>query len=1038
MSLDQVCRTIYGKSVKLDGTIEVATFEMLREEIKKLSIEEAQNRCEFILIPLFKLLPVNVDLIAKVSSLTLEQVCKCLVVLVERCGQLHFVRRKDLFHPLFVRCLGVLTSPSNGKYVSDTVQEETKVSVFTLLTRLLSTEPLQTLPILVQERDACGHCILLLLDAGVTDKSKRVRVCALQALNGLLCSLKFEILWAIAPGTVTRLCELTNADYKVGSQVISAAYKALETLLLSIMSDALHSLELKEQNTLRALESLLGDGPAASKNVQEPPPLVPVEELKQVSKRLHDILMKMAIGKAGDTVQVTSVIMESRLGLFKNLFLHCNQTLELYDEDLGKNYSINLKLKSTIGFLLNEIIVEATNEVDSVSALAKSQFQEIVSLLKEKKHENALKVFLEKSFRFTLLKLYDVMRTSQSDLPFQRQCDYLRFLIDYLGPGSVEASLTQILDLKRVLNVFIQLLKLDTNNNNKRGVSVISIVNLSETRESESGEIKNHAGYEFYSLEWFPLKTEKPFQSLVKLVRLLSLVCFHPFMEVLMDLFNTKLGQSSNEKPQQKQQSNDVWHVGEENHASCVLLMYLLLSREGIEERTASAVLYCVVDVILPICRAGGGGGGANELNDYCYLGCLLCLGECARILKRGFRLKLVDALFPILEGLGRSNPLVSQVANKVLASMAKACEYEGGVDELFQSNVDYVISCLIDKLPFISHLDEDVAVIVEMLLMRVNAIHLKLFARDFLLASMQSLNSKRNVEGEVYCLLKILAITLPKLKSSISNNDEYGANHKKLRGNENLRHEEEINRFLGEISLSRMHEGDTIDEGEEEELEKREEENPESDSQLTEVILLHKVVNFVFDPEPLIRTQATRVVGEALLLLDDYVQKQAVLLNVKVIIHEVWPILIGQLESEYNSVLLDVLINVILSITNRDDFMTQRVNEDLLPVLLRYLDLYKNDETILPGLLGKLLWILQYCPQHLKTNSLVRKICIKLLPHLHSSSSSKNNNDIQNLVKVIFRQLIFNQMGDVVFLFLDKMQNELFSLELKELLEME
>ncbi|BFZ22853.1 hypothetical protein BsWGS_25892 [Bradybaena similaris] len=83
---------------------------------------------------------------------------------------------------------------------------------------------------------------------------------------------------------------------------------------------------------------------------------------------------------------------------------------------------------------------------------------------------------------------------------------------------------------------------------------------------------------------------------------------------------------------------------------------------------------------------------------------CMEGVGKIASVLKRGFQVHLIQALYPLLENLGHENSHVSSSAYTALVEVAVACGYSS-LDSLIRDNADYLTGSLSLRL---RHFDEN------------------------------------------------------------------------------------------------------------------------------------------------------------------------------------------------------------------------------------------------------------------------------------------------------------------------------------------
>ncbi|XP_034497737.1 TELO2-interacting protein 1 homolog isoform X2 [Ailuropoda melanoleuca] len=682
--------------VQLTKTQTVENVEHLQAQLQAVSDSALQELQQYVLFPLRFTLKTP----GPKRERLIQSVVECLTfVLSSTC-----VKEQELLQELFSELSACLYSPNSQKPAA--VSEELKLAVIRGLSTLMHSaygdiilafyEP----PILPR----LGFAVSLLLDLAEQEKSKQIKIAALQCLQVLLfqCDCQDhprsldeleqkqlgDLFASFLPGISTALTRVITGDFKQGHRIVVSSLKLFYKTVSFIMADE----QLERISEVQPK-------PAVEHRVAELMVHREARWVKNTSNKLTILIKKIS-----ECVSVHPhwKVRLALIELVEALLLKCSQSL------VG---SAGPLLKALVG-LVNDESPEVQAQCNKV--LRRFADQKVVV------GNRALADILSENLHSLATSLPRLMN-SQDD---QGKFSTLSLLLGYLkllGPR-VNFVLHSVAHLQRLSKALIQVLELD--------VTDIKVV---EERRWNSGHLS--ASPETMAPQpWSPMQRryfrffadERLFLLLQQLCQLLG---FYGDLYLLVDHFMELYRESVVYRKQAAMILNElvVGAAGlevenlHENHIKTSPEELREIVTSILEEYTSQENWYLITRIEseevgeeLTMKQSGLQAitSGAHtcqvtsfpafsqpspticSMNSNIWQICIQLegIGRFAYALGKDFRLLLMSALYPVLEKAGDQTLLISQAATSAMMDICHACGYDS-LQHLINQNSDYLVN---------------------------------------------------------------------------------------------------------------------------------------------------------------------------------------------------------------------------------------------------------------------------------------------------------------------------------------------------------
>ncbi|XP_006881579.1 PREDICTED: TELO2-interacting protein 1 homolog [Elephantulus edwardii] len=683
--------------VQLTKAQTVENVEHLQAQLRAVSDSALQELQQYILFPLRFTLKTPGP---RRERLT-QSVVECLTfILSSTC-----VKEQDLLQELFSELSSCLYSPSSRRPAP--VAEELKLAVIRALSTLMHSaygdiiltfyEP-SVLPRL-------GFAVSLLLDLAEQEKSKQIKIAALQCLQVLLfqCDCQDhprsldeneqkqlgDLFASFLPGISTALARVITGDFKQGHSIVVSSLRLFCKTVAFIMADE----QLKRVSEVQAK-------PAVEKRLAELMIHREPDWVKNTGNKLTILIKKI--------VECVSVhphwkVRLELVELVEALLCKCSQSLV---ESAGP------LLKALVG-LVNDESAEVQAQCNKV--LKRFADQKVVV------GNRAFADILSDNLHSLATSLPRLMN-SQDD---EGKLSTLSLLLGYLkllGP-KINFILNSVAHLQRLSKALVQVLELDV-----AGIKVVEERHWNSDQLCASPKTSATRPWNHIQRRYFRFFTdERLFLLLRQICRLLGFYGnLYLLVDHFMELYRESVayrkqaamvlneliigaagleGEGLHEKPNvqtcpeelreivtsiiEEYTSQENWYL-----VTCMeaaeMGEELALKQPGLQAITSGAHT-CQVTSFPASSKPSP---TICSMNSNIWQICIQLegLGHFAYALGNHFRLLLMSALYPILEKAGDQTLLISQAATSAMMDMAHACGYES-LQHLINQNSDYLVN---------------------------------------------------------------------------------------------------------------------------------------------------------------------------------------------------------------------------------------------------------------------------------------------------------------------------------------------------------
>ncbi|XP_049725589.1 TELO2-interacting protein 1 homolog isoform X1 [Elephas maximus indicus] len=682
--------------VQLTKTQTVENVEHLQAQLRAVSDSALQELQQYVLFPLRFTLKTP----GPKRERLVQSVVECLTfVLSSTC-----VKEQELLQELFSELSACLYSPNSPKPAA--ISEELKLAV---------TQGLSTLmhaaygDIILTFYEPCilprlGFAVSLLLDLAEQEKSKQVKMAALQCLQVLLfqCDCQDhprsldereqqqlgDLFASFLPGISTALTRVITGDFKQGHSIVVSSLRLFYKTVGLIMADE----QLGRISKVQAK-------PAVEQRVAELMIHRAAEWVKNAGDKLTILIKKIT-----ECVSVHPhwKVRLELVELVKTLLLKCSQSLV---ESAGP------LLKALVG-LVNDESPEVQAQCDKV--LRHFADQKVVV------GNRAFADILSENL-YSLATSLPRLMNSQDD---QGKFSTLSLLLGYLkllGP-KVNFILNSVAHLQRLSKALIQVLELDV-----AGIKVVeerrwNSDDLSASPAASAAEPWNQIQRRYFRF----FTDERIFLLLRQICQLLGfygnlyLLVDH-FMELyresvvyrkqasmivnelvagaagleVEDLHKNHIRTSPEELREivksilEEYMSQENWYL-----VTCIEVEEMeeepMMKQSGLQAVTAGAHT-CQVTSFPALSKPSP---TICSMNSNVWQICIQLegIGHFAYALGTDFRLLLMSALYPVLEKAGDQTLLISQAGTNAMMDICHACGYES-LQHLINQNSDYLVN---------------------------------------------------------------------------------------------------------------------------------------------------------------------------------------------------------------------------------------------------------------------------------------------------------------------------------------------------------
>ncbi|KAM6162974.1 TELO2-interacting protein 1 homolog [Rhynchocyon petersi] len=682
--------------VQLTKTQTVENVEHLQAQLQTVSDSALQELQQYVLFPLRFTLKTPGP---KRESLT-QSVVECITfILSSTC-----VKEQELLQELFSELSACLYSPGSQKPAA--VSEELKLAVIRGLSALMHSaygdiiltfyEP-SVLPRL-------GFAVSLLLNLAEQEKSKQIKIAALQCLQVLLfqCDCQDhlrsldekeekqlgDLFASFLPGLSTALTRVITGDFKQGHSIVVSSLRLFYKTVGFIMADE----QLKRISKVQAK-------PAVEKRVAELMIHREAEWVKNTGNKLTVLIKKI--------VECVS------------LHPHWKVRLELVELVEALLWNCNQSLVESAGPLLKALVRLVNDESPEVQA----QCNKVLRRFADQKVVVGNRLFadiLSENLHSLATSLPRLMNSQDDQGKFSTLSLFLGYL-KLLGP-KVNFVLNSVAHLQRLSKALIQVLELDV-----AGVKVVEERHLNSDDLSASPPTSATRPWDHIQRRYFRFFTdEKVFLLLRQICRLLG---FYGNLYLLVDHFMELYRESVMYRKQAAMILNELvigaaglevddlhkkhTQVSPEELREIVVSMveeytsqenwYLVTCLEAVEmgeeltmkqpglQAITSGAHTCQVTSFPALSKPSP---TICSMNSNIWQICIQLegIGHFAYALGNDFRLLLMSALYPILEKAGDQTLLISQAATSAMMDMSRACGYNS-LQDLINQNADYLVN---------------------------------------------------------------------------------------------------------------------------------------------------------------------------------------------------------------------------------------------------------------------------------------------------------------------------------------------------------
>ncbi|KAM9250147.1 TELO2-interacting protein 1 homolog isoform 1-T1 [Dugong dugon] len=682
--------------VQLTKTQTVENVEHLQAQLRAVSDSALQELQQYVLFPLRFTLKTP----GPKRERLIQSVVECLTfVLSSTC-----VKEQELLQELFSELSACLYSPNSQKPAA--VSEELKLAVIRGLSALMHSaygdiiltfyEP-SILPRL-------GFAISLLLDLAEQEKSKQVKIAALQCLQVLLLQCDCQdhpwsldeheqkqlgdLFASFLPGISTALTRVITGDFKQGHSIVVSSLRLFYKTVGFIMADE----QLRRVSKVQAK-------PAVEWRVAELMIHRTADWVKNTGDKLTILIKKI--------IECVSVhphwkVRLELVELVEALLLKCNQSLV---ESAGP------LLKALVG-LVNDESPEVQAQCDKV--LRHFADQKVVV------GNRAFADILSENLHSLATSLPRLMN-SQDD---QGKFSTLSLLLGYLkllGP-KVNFILNSVAHLQRLSKALIQVLELDV-----AGIKVVEERCWNSDDLSASPKASATQPWNQIQRRYFRFFTDERIFLLLR--QICQLLGFYGNLYLLVDHFmelyresvvyrkqasmiinelvagaaglevedlHKKHIQTSPEELREIVTSVLEEYTSQENW----YLVTCIEAEEMGEELTMKQASLQAITSNAHTCQVTSSPALSKPSPTICSMNSniwQICIqlegiGHFAYALGNDFRLLLMSALYPVLEKAGDQTLLISQAATSAMMEMCHACGYDS-LQHLINQNSDYLVN---------------------------------------------------------------------------------------------------------------------------------------------------------------------------------------------------------------------------------------------------------------------------------------------------------------------------------------------------------
>ncbi|KAM9590071.1 TELO2-interacting protein 1 homolog [Trichechus inunguis] len=682
--------------VQLTKTQTVENVEHLQAQLRAVSESALQELQQYVLFPLRFTLKTP----GPKRERLIQSVVECLTfVLSSTC-----VKEQELLQELFSELSACLYSPNSKKPAA--VSEELKLAVIRGLSALMHSaygdiiltfyEP-SILPRL-------GFAISLLLDLAEQEKSKQVKIAALQCLQVLLLQCDCQdhprsldeheqkqlgdLFASFLPGISTALTRVITGDFKQGHSIVVSSLRLFYKTVCFIMADE----QLRKVSKVQAK-------PAVEQRVAELMIHRTADWVKNTGDKLTILIKKI--------IECVSVhphwkVRLELVELVEALLLKCNQSLV---ESAGP------LLKALVG-LVNDESPEVQAQCDKV--LRHFADQKVVV------GNRAFADILSENLHSLATSLPRLMN-SQDD---QGKFSTLSLLLGYLkllGP-KVNFILNSVAHLQRLSKALIQVLELDV-----AGIKVVEERCWNSDDLSASPKASAARPWNQIQRRYFRFFTDERIFLLLR--QICQLLGFYGNLYLLVDHFMELYRESVVYRKQASMIVNELvaGAAGLEvedlhkNHIQTSPEELREIVTSVLEEYTSQENWYLVTCIEAEemggeltmkqsslqaitsnahTCQVTSSPALSKPSPTVCSMNSniwQICIqlegiGHFAYALGNDFRLLLMSALYPVLEKAGDQTLLISQAATSAMMDMCHACGYDS-LQHLINQNSDYLVN---------------------------------------------------------------------------------------------------------------------------------------------------------------------------------------------------------------------------------------------------------------------------------------------------------------------------------------------------------
>ncbi|XP_032760531.1 TELO2-interacting protein 1 homolog [Rattus rattus] len=681
--------------VQLTKTQTVENVEHLQTQLQAISDTALQELQQYILFPLRFALKTP----GPKRERLVQSVVECLTfVLSSTC-----VREQELLQELFSELSACLYSPNSQKPAA--LSEELKLAVIQGLSTLMHSAYRDIILTFYEPSilPRLGFAVSLLLGLAEQEKSKQIKIAALQCLQVLLLQCDCQdhprpldeleqqqlgdLLASFLPGISTALTRVITGDFKQGHSIVVSSLKVFYKTVGFIMADE----QLTRIPKVRAK---------------------PAVEHKVAALMIH---------READWVKSTGdklAILIKKIIDCVSVHPHWKVRLELVEFVEALLLKCSQSLVESTGPLLKVLVGLVNDESSEVQA----QCNTVLRRLADQKvvvGSRALADILSESLHSLATSLPRLMNTQDDQGKFSTLSLLLGYL-KLLGP-KVHVILNSVAHVQRLSRALIQVLELEV-----ADVKMVEERRWNSDNLSASAEASAARPWSRVQRRYFRCFTdERVFLLLRKICQLLGYYGdLYLLVDHFMELYHTSIvyrkqaamilnelvvgaagldvedihNECANTSPEELREivksileeytSQENWYL-----ITCIEAEEeeeVMMKQQGLQAVT-SGVHTCQVVAFPALSKPSP---TICSMNSNIWQICIQLegIGQFAYALGKDFRLLLMSALYPVLEKAGDQTLLISQVAASTMVDICHACGYNS-VQHLINQNSDYLVN---------------------------------------------------------------------------------------------------------------------------------------------------------------------------------------------------------------------------------------------------------------------------------------------------------------------------------------------------------